>query len=82
MIHHVYILYSEKYDKIYIGMTGSLEKRIFAHNHLPKGWTRSFRPWVLIYTEEFEDKSHALLREKELKSHQGREFIRTQLLKR
>ena len=70
-----YVLYSDKYDKIYIGMTSNLEKRFFAHNNLPKGWTASFRPWKLVHTEEFGSKQEALKREKELKSAQGRESI-------
>jgi putative endonuclease len=40
----VYVLFSEKYNKIYIGMTSNLEKSFFAYNNLPKGWTASFRP--------------------------------------
>jgi putative endonuclease len=82
MAYHVYVIYSEKFDKIYIGMSTDLEKRVFAHNHLPKGWTKNFRPWVLVYSEKFEDKSNALNREKELKSHKGRDFIRQQILAR
>jgi putative endonuclease len=82
MAYHVYVIYSEKFDKIYIGMSTVLEKRIFAHNHLPKGWTKNFRPWVLVYSERFEDKPNALNREKELKSHKGRDFIRQQILDR
>jgi len=82
MNFQVYVIYSEDFDKIYIGMTSSLEKRIYAHNNLPKGWTKSFRPWRLVYTEEFEEKTQALSREKELKSHQGRDFIRTQIVGR
>ncbi len=61
-------------------MTINLEKRLFAHNNLPKGWTKSFRPWKLIHSEEFTEKSYALKREKELKSHQGRDFIRNDIL--
>jgi putative endonuclease len=34
-----------------------------------------FRPWQLIYTEEFLEKSGAMKKEKELKSAKGREFI-------
>ncbi len=71
----VYALYSEKHHKIYIGMTSNLEKRFFAHNNLPKGWTANFRPWKLVHTEEFSSKEEALLREKELKSARGRESI-------
>ena len=77
---HVYILHSERHDKIYVGMTSNLEKRVFAHNHLPKGWTKSYRPWKLIYQEGFELKTEAAQREKELKSHQGRDFIRHKIL--
>jgi putative endonuclease len=76
MKYFVYVIYSEKHDKIYIGMTSNLEKRVFAHNNLPKGWTKNFRPWKLVYSEEFPEKSEAFKREKELKSHQGRDFIR------
>ena len=81
MSYFVYVLYSEKSDKIYIGMTSDLEKRIFAHNNLPKGWTKNFRPWELIYSEEFDTKSKALKREKELKSHKGRDFVRSKITK-
>ncbi len=61
-------------------MSTDVEKRLYAHNNLPKGWTRSFRPWRLLYQETFELKSEALKREKEMKSHQGRIFIRERLL--
>jgi len=75
---NVYVLYSEKYNKIYVGMTSNLEERFKSHNELgKKGWTIKFRPWVIIYTEEYEEKSAALKREKQLKSAQGRLFIRS-----
>ena len=77
MNYFVYVLYSEKFDKIYIGMTSNLEQRVFSHNHLPKGWTKNFRPWMLVYSEELPSKRAALIREKELKSHKGRDFIRS-----
>ena len=75
-MYTVYVLYSPKYDKIYIGMTTNLEMRVFAHNNLPKGWTRKFRPWDLTYKEEYLSKKEATARENALKSYQGREFIR------
>jgi putative endonuclease len=71
----VYALYSKKHNKIYVGMTSDMEKRLFAHNNLPKGWTAKFRPWNVIHSEEFEKKPDALNREKQLKSAKGREFI-------
>ncbi len=32
--------------------------------------------WDLIYKEEFESRSDAIAREKQLKSHRGREFLK------
>ena len=75
-----YVLYSEKYDKIYIGFTSDLDQRLLSHNQLAtKGWTIKFRPWKLIHKEEFETKSEAMKREKQLKSSRGRAFIRTKI---
>jgi len=78
----IYVLYSPNYDKIYIGFTSNLEQRMKSHNQLSsKGWTQRYRPWVLIHSELFSKKHNAIKREKELKSHQGRDFIR-KLIKR
>jgi putative endonuclease len=72
----VYVLYSKGYDKIYIGFTSNLEQRLLSHNELgKKGWTIKFRPWYLIHTEEFQLKSDAMKREKQLKTATGRNFI-------
>jgi len=36
----VYVLYSDDYDKIYIGYTSNLKQRLLSHNKLgKKGWT-------------------------------------------
>ena len=81
-MYTTYVLYSEKYDKIYIGYTSNLQQRLLSHNELAtKGWTVKFRPWRLLYFEEYEDKSEAMKRERQLKSYQGRLFIRNLLKK-
>jgi putative endonuclease len=52
-------------------------ERLKSHNTLAtKGYTIKFRPWIIVYTEDFELKSDAMKREKELKSSRGRNFIR------
>jgi len=72
----VYVLYSEKYEKIYVGYSSNIEQRLLSHNELgTKGYTIRYRPWKLIYTESFLLKSDAMKREKQLKSAKGREFI-------
>ena len=74
----VYVLYSYKFGKIYIGFTSNLEERLKSHNDLGvKGWTIKFRPWTLIYQELHATKSEAMKREKQLKSAAGREFVKS-----
>ena len=80
-MYTVYILFSKKYNKIYIGYTSDLEGRIISHNELgKKGWTFKFRPWTLVYSEEFDVKVEALSKEKHLKSGRGREWIWSEII--
>jgi len=76
-MYTVYVLHSKKFDKIYIGYSSDIESRIKSHNKLAtKGWTVKYRPWDIVYTEAYEIKSEAMRRERELKSHRGRDYIR------
>jgi putative endonuclease len=78
----VYALYSSNYNKIYIGYTSNLVERYKSHNELSKkGWTIKYRPWIIIHQESFENKLEAILREKQLKSASGRNFIRSKIVK-
>ena len=78
----VYALYSQKFDKIYIGFTSNLEERFKSHNELSKkGCTKNFRPWEIIFQEIFLTKPEAMLKEKQLKSAKGRDFIRSLIIK-
>ncbi len=71
-----YILYSEKYDAIYIGYSSSLIQRFYSHNFLAtKGYTIRYRPWVVLEVEFYTSKKEAVLREKILKSGKGRAYI-------
>ena len=52
-----------------------------SHNFLAKkGYTVKYRPWKLIYSEEYDSKRQAMKREKELKSSRERAFIREKIL--
>ena len=76
----VYALHSKKHDKIYVGFTSDLDARFRSHNELgTKGWTIKYRPWVILYTEEYETKAEAMRREKALKSSRGRAFLREKI---
>ncbi len=73
----VYILFSKKFDKTYIGFTSGLIERFKSHNVLgTKGYTIKYRPWEVIYVEFFNSKAEALKREKFLKTGIGREFVK------
>ena len=77
---YTYVLYSPNYNKIYIGQTNSIKLRLHEHNRGLSKSTKRYLPWELIYYEEFETRAESMQREKELKSHKGRDFIREKLL--
>jgi len=73
---NVYILYSEKLDKYYIGSTeSSIEDRLKKHLSNHKGFTGKIKDWKVVYSEILPDKQHALTREKHIKSWKSRIMI-------
>ncbi|HLV23715.1 MAG TPA: GIY-YIG nuclease family protein [Moheibacter sp.] len=73
----VYILFSEKFGKHYTGFTSDLHTRVLSHNEFGHGWTAKYRPWVLIFSKEFDNKKDAMKFEKWLKTGAGRDFMMT-----
>ena len=81
MQYTVYVLYSFSANKLYTGVSSDLITRFHFHNYKStKGFTKRYRPWYCILVEFYDDISVALMREKELKSGKGREWIRKMLL--
>ena len=76
---YVYVLWSSKLKKRYIGSTDKVEKRLSEHNRGCNKFTKGGIPWLLIHKEEFFTKAEALRREKFLKSGQGRAWLDKQL---
>ena len=74
-MYYCYILYSEKLDKYYIGSTSNIEGRILRHNSSNHGFTSTGKPWILKYSESFDEKTDALKREMQLKSWKSRKLI-------
>jgi putative endonuclease len=74
----IYGLYNKENKRIYIGQTANLEKRLEEHNKKRgKHFTaKTSGEWALIYKEEVLTRKEALIREKELKSYKGRQFIK------
>jgi putative endonuclease len=61
MYKRYYILYSEKFDRFYIGQTNDLIKRILRHNNGYVHSTKAFKPWKIVYFKEFETRVDSLL---------------------
>lgn len=81
-MYFVYALYNKKHDKIYIGQCGDLDVRIILHNNkeFRNSYTSRFDGvWEIIYSEKAETRRDALIREKQLKSFRGREFIKNHI---
>ena len=79
MLYYVYILYSQKFKKIYIGFTLNLKNRLKEHNSGQSPATKPYVPYELIYYEAFRSKTDAKKREEYLKSGWGYRTIRKML---
>lgn len=78
-MYFVYVLWSDKLQKRYVGFTSNLSKRLAEHNSGKTPFTKTGMPWEIIYTEEYSVESEARLKEKFLKSGVGRKFLDTHL---
>lgn len=78
-MYYVYVLRSKKDRKNYIGYTENLKLRFEQHYKGLVDSTKYRRPLKLIYYEACTDKKDAKHREKYLKTHYGRMFIKNRL---
>ena len=77
--HYVYVLRSQKDGKLYVGYTNDLKSRFEQHNKGQVISTKDRRPLELIYSEACLDKHDAMHREQYLKTHYGKQFLRSRL---
>ena len=71
----MYILFSEKVNKYYIGACKDLERRLHEHNIGHSKFTSTGIPWQLKYKEEFETVQEAKRRELAIKKMKSRKYI-------
>ena len=79
---YVYVLWSDKLQKRYIGFTGDITKRLTEHNSSKSPFTKSGLPWKLIRVEEYSSKTEAQKRENFLKSGVVRKYLDSELKKK
>ena len=66
--YYVYILASDRYGTIYIGVTSDLVKRVWQHKAgLVSGYTKEYKVKRLVWYEVHEDIKAAITREKQIK---------------
>lgn len=75
MWYYVYILYSLKDKKLYIGFTTNLEKRIEQHNSGLNTSTKGRQPFRLIHAESFLNEQDARQQERYYKTGRGRKTL-------
>ena len=72
---YVYILFSEKLNKYYIGACNDINRRLYEHNIGHSKFTATGIPWKIKYHESFEDLITAKKREAQIKRMKSRKYI-------
>jgi len=75
MEYYVYILESSVDGSFYVGQTQNVEKRLEIHNKGYGKYTKTRRPWKLIFHVQLTSRSEAIKLERKLKSWKKREAI-------
>jgi len=78
-MYYVYVIKSQKTNKLYFGFSNNLKRRLQEHNAGKSNYTRRFRPWDLIYYEAYLIEKDARKREVFLKSGSGKRYLDKQL---
>ncbi len=79
--YYIYILYSFKDEKCYIGYTNNIKRRLLEHLDGKSKSTKNRRPFKLIFYEAYINKSDALRREKYFKTNIGKKCFKLMLRK-
>jgi len=75
MSYYLYIIYSKKLDRYYVGHTEGLQKRIVQHNSGISEFTSSASDWAIVHSEEFASRELARSREMAIKKKKSRKYI-------
>jgi len=71
----VYIIFSGKLDRYYIGYTTDIGKRIIEHNSGASAFTSKATDWVLKWKNHFTSRELAMQEERRIKAKKSRKYI-------
>ena len=80
MMYYVYILINRERNRTYVGCTSNLDKRIEEHNKGLVKSSRAYRPYRLLYKEEFLTLRDARAKEDYYKGTSGRRKLKELLV--
>jgi putative endonuclease len=75
-MYTTYVLFSEKYQRYYIGSTSNLVHRLEVHNSGKTISTKAYRPWRIVYSESFRSLAEARRREQQIKSWKNPDYMK------
>lgn len=78
-MYYIYAIKSKEKEWIYVGITDNPERRLKQHNSGFNQSTKAYRPFEMFYIESTDTREMARIREKELKTTQGKRFLRKYL---
>ncbi len=79
-MYFTYVLHSLKDNRLYIGYTNDIDRRVFQHLTGKVKSTKNRMPLQLIYYEAYVEKQDAKGREKFLKGGSGHKYLKKQLV--
>ncbi len=79
MSYHSYVIYAPESGDFFYGYFEDLEKVMELHNTGQIPPTRGKNPWVLLYSESFENRVRAIRQVSFYRSVKGQRFLRNVL---
>ena len=76
MSYYVYILRSKLKETYYYGSSDDPGRRLPHHNGESKGYTQRYRPWKIVFRQEFGTRAEAETAEKLLKKWKSKKMTR------
>ena len=75
MPYCVYIIYSSRLDRYYVGYTMDIIKRLEEHNGGISTFTAKAKDWIVKWKKAFETREQAMFEEKRIKNKKSRKYI-------